>query len=145
MAWRARQLRVLTRTLRTQARYDYLPQEDLGEPSYIRPAGVATPRQVHIQLIPSCETSGSRLSTVCFAMHSWFNTWTSLSLDRRMLRRCYRLRAYKSRLNPSRPSLRGWNDSVFNHYNRVRANLLTMESDEDDTDWPDASVDDGTF
>ena len=48
MAWRARQLRVLTRTLRTQARYDYVPREDMGEPSYIRPAGVATPRQVHI-------------------------------------------------------------------------------------------------
>jgi hypothetical protein len=62
-----------------------------------------------------------------------------------MLRRCYRLRAYKSRLGPTRSSLRGWNDSVFNHYNRVRANLSMTKSDEDDTDWPDASVDDGTF
>jgi len=55
MAWRARQLRVLTRTLRTQARYDHVPRDDLGEPSYIRPAGVATPRQVHTQFISSLE------------------------------------------------------------------------------------------
>lgn len=35
-------------------------------------------------------------------------------------------------------------DRVFNHYNRVRANLSTMEGPEDeDTDWPDTQVDDG--
>lgn len=47
MAWRARQLRALTRNLRTQARYDYIPREDLGEPSYLKFAGLATPRQVY--------------------------------------------------------------------------------------------------
>jgi len=48
MAWRARQFRVLTRNLRTQARYDYTPREDLGEPSYVKLAGLATPRQVYM-------------------------------------------------------------------------------------------------
>jgi len=38
-----------------------------------------------------------------------------------------------------------WNDSVFNHYNRVRANLSTLESEQDDMDRHDAPVDDGTF
>lgn len=50
MAWRARQLRALTRNLRTQARYDYTPREDLGEP-YLKLAGLATPRQVYEQEI----------------------------------------------------------------------------------------------
>jgi len=41
----------LTRSIRTQARYDYAPREDVGEPSYSRPVGIATPRQVHMRII----------------------------------------------------------------------------------------------
>jgi hypothetical protein len=82
---------------------------------------------------------------VLFAMHSWFNTSMNSSSGRRMLKRCYLLRSYTIRVNPSRPVLMEWNDSVFNHYNRVRANLSTLESEQDDMDRHDGPVDDGTF
>lgn len=40
-------LRLLTRNVRTQAKYDYTPQpDDLDDSPYMRPAGLATPRQV---------------------------------------------------------------------------------------------------
>lgn len=46
-----RQFRIFTRSVQTQARYDYTPQEDQDDRSpYATPAGLATPRQVDIYL-----------------------------------------------------------------------------------------------
>lgn len=39
--------------------------------------------------------------------------------------------------------LRDADDSVFNHYNRVHANLSTIDSDEDDIDWSETAAPDG--
>lgn len=100
MAWRAPQLRVLIRTLRTQAHYDYhTPGENLGEPSYVRSAGIATPRQL-VQYLDEFVIGQENAKKV-------------LSV------------------------------AVFNHYNRVRANLSTVEGAQEDADWSDNPINDG--
>ncbi len=50
MAWRPRHLRLLARNIKTQARYDYVPPADVETPTYMRSAGLATPRQVLLSL-----------------------------------------------------------------------------------------------
>jgi ATP-dependent Clp protease ATP-binding subunit ClpX len=140
MAWRACQLRVLTRSLRTQARYAYVPREDLGGPSSIRSAGVATPRQVFTQSISGPDLRSSRL----LAIHSLFNTSMNSSSGRRTLRRCSRSREYLSSVGLGEMLLSAKDARVFNHYIRVRANLST-ESEQDDVDRSaDTPAEDGT-
>lgn len=47
MAWHTRTLRLLSRNLRTQAKYDYA-QENNSSSYFPKPAGLATPKQVPI-------------------------------------------------------------------------------------------------
>ncbi|KIJ19981.1 hypothetical protein PAXINDRAFT_174520 [Paxillus involutus ATCC 200175] len=46
VALHARSFRILTRRVRTQARYEYIPREEPDEGSFTKPAGLATPRQL---------------------------------------------------------------------------------------------------
>ncbi|KIL00021.1 hypothetical protein PAXRUDRAFT_822123 [Paxillus rubicundulus Ve08.2h10] len=46
VALHARSLQSLTRSVRTQARYEYIPREEPDEVSFTRPVGLATPRQL---------------------------------------------------------------------------------------------------
>jgi ATP-dependent Clp protease ATP-binding subunit ClpX len=98
MAWRCRQLRLLTRALRTQARHEHIPRDEFGDPSHIRQAGLATPRQL-VQFLDEFVIGQENAKKV-------------LSV------------------------------AVFNHYNRVRANLASKEEEEMDSDWAETSPDD---
>ncbi|KAI0921230.1 hypothetical protein AcW2_006269 [Taiwanofungus camphoratus] len=98
MAWRSHNWRVLTRSLRTQPRYDYVPQDDFGRSPFLsRPPGLATPRQL-VQYLDEFVIGQENAKKV-------------LSV------------------------------AVFNHYNRVHANLSSMENDNDTSDWVEQSPD----
>ncbi|KZT12758.1 ClpX ATPase regulatory subunit [Laetiporus sulphureus 93-53] len=98
MAWCSRQsrhLRALTRRgLRTQARYDYPPEDELSSgPFFSRPPGLATPRQL-VQYLSEFVIGQENAKKV-------------LSV------------------------------AVFNHYNRVHANLSSLEKSNDQAEWLD--------
>ncbi|KIJ70340.1 hypothetical protein HYDPIDRAFT_23455 [Hydnomerulius pinastri MD-312] len=99
VVWRARSLRILTRNLRTQARYEYIPREEPDEGSFMRPAGLATPRQL-VQYLGEFVVGQENAKKV-------------LSV------------------------------AVFNHYNRVRANLSAIEDQEDTPSWNEINPSDG--
>ncbi|EGO01699.1 hypothetical protein SERLA73DRAFT_103634 [Serpula lacrymans var. lacrymans S7.3] len=100
LAWRARQLRILTRGLRTQTRYEYVPRDDMDDHPYMRPAGLATPRQL-VQYLDEFVVGQEKAKKV-------------LSV------------------------------AVFNHYNRVHANLSSLSPEEEPgaMDWSETNVDD---
>ncbi|KAH7930023.1 ClpX, ATPase regulatory subunit [Leucogyrophana mollusca] len=98
MPWHARQLRILTRNLRTQARYEYASRDDLDDNTYMRPAGLATPRQL-VQYLDEFVIGQENAKKV-------------LSV------------------------------AVFNHYNRVRANLASLAGEQEATDWSEINGDD---
>ncbi|KAJ3491459.1 hypothetical protein NLI96_g691 [Meripilus lineatus] len=82
-----RRLQTFTRSVKTQARYDYVPQDDQSDRSpYATPAGIATPRQL-AQFLDEYVIGQENAKKV-------------LSV------------------------------AVFNHYNRVRANLSALEREE---------------
>lgn len=57
MAFRSRSLRLLTRSIRTQAQYDYAPKPDYNEYIHAGSEGLATPRQVCLPqnlILPMC-------------------------------------------------------------------------------------------
>ncbi|KAH7887973.1 P-loop containing nucleoside triphosphate hydrolase protein [Phlebopus sp. FC_14] len=85
--------RILSHSLRTQARYQYISREESDDDtSFARPAGLATPRQL-VQYLNQFVIGQENAKKV-------------LSV------------------------------AVFNHYNRVRANLSALEDQEDEaTDW----------
>ncbi|KAF9221924.1 ClpX, ATPase regulatory subunit [Gyrodon lividus] len=91
LARHVRSLRILTHSLRTQARYEYIPQEEPDECSFVRPAGLATPRQL-VQYLDEFVIGQENAKKV-------------LSV------------------------------AVFNHYNRVRANLAAIEDQENAPNW----------
>lgn len=86
MAFRSRSLRLLTRSIRTQAQYDYAPKPDYNEYIHAGSEGLATPRQL-VQYLDEYVVGQKNAKKV-------------LSV------------------------------AVFNHYNRVRANLRALESAE---------------
>lgn len=93
-----RHLRVLVRSVQTQARYDYIPQDDQNDRStFATPAGIATPRQL-VQFLDEYVIGQENAKKV-------------LSV------------------------------AVFNHYNRVRANLSVLESEEE-MHWDDSIPED---
>jgi hypothetical protein len=60
VALHARSFRILTRRVRTQARYEYIPREEPDESSFTKPAGLATPRQVcFLNFIPVGFSAGN--------------------------------------------------------------------------------------
>ncbi|THH20135.1 hypothetical protein EW146_g1158 [Bondarzewia mesenterica] len=99
MAFRSRSLRLLSRSIRTQAQYDYVPRDDSDNYLYMRPAaGLATPRQL-VQYLDEYVVGQKNAKKV-------------LSV------------------------------AVFNHYNRVRANLRALETEEDNAEWEELTTKD---
>ncbi|KAH9936937.1 P-loop containing nucleoside triphosphate hydrolase protein [Amylocystis lapponica] len=98
MARCCRNLRFLTRNIRTQARYDYVAPEESSRGSYYsRPAGLATPKEL-VQYLDEFVIGQERAKKV-------------LSV------------------------------AVFNHYNRVHANISSFEDQNDTTEWTDHPAD----
>ncbi|KAF9247006.1 P-loop containing nucleoside triphosphate hydrolase protein [Melanogaster broomeanus] len=93
VARHARSLRILTvtRSVRTQPRYEYIPREEPDESSFMKPVGLATPRQLvrYLDEFVIGQENAKKVLSV----------------------------------------------AVFNHYNRVRANLAAIEDQEDATNW----------
>ncbi|KAH7916125.1 P-loop containing nucleoside triphosphate hydrolase protein [Hygrophoropsis aurantiaca] len=98
MPLRARQLRLLTRNLRTQARYEFASRDDQDDNSYMRPAGLATPRQLtqYLDEFVIGQENAKKVLSV----------------------------------------------AVFNHYNRVHANMAALESEQNATEWSETNSDD---
>ncbi|KAI0053043.1 ClpX, ATPase regulatory subunit [Auriscalpium vulgare] len=91
VAWRFKSLRLLARGLRTQAQYDYVPRDEPDTASYVKSAGLATPREL-VQYLDEYVVGQENAKKV-------------LSV------------------------------AVFNHYNRVRANMHDSEREYDGREW----------
>ncbi|KAF8592362.1 ClpX, ATPase regulatory subunit [Ramaria rubella] len=95
MAWRPRSLRLSTRNIRTQARYDHKPRHDPDD--NVQRIGFATPRQL-VQYLDEFVVGQESAKKV-------------LSV------------------------------AVYNHYNRIRANLSVFPEDDVATEWPASPID----
>ena len=119
---RSRHLRLFTRHLRTQPLNDYSQSDNAYVETQVPVFGLATPREVArtTQRWSTCVLISSAVSTIPESVHRWARNCQESSLcsvsgdlPRALLIQTRRF----------------LNNSVYNHYNRVRANLDILEEE----------------